>query len=68
MIFAPPVAQEGAQSRDKYTLAMRMLDFPNTPNLTAEEWVPQDLATFATWNWNLQKALRRVQDAGRRDG
>jgi hypothetical protein len=56
MILAPPVAAD-SESGDKYKLAARMLDFPNTDTLRAETWVPRDLATYATWNWEIQKAF-----------
>jgi hypothetical protein len=55
MVFAPP-AQE-AKTGDKYRLAARMLDFPNSDELVPEGWVPRELATYTTWNWNLQKAF-----------
>jgi hypothetical protein len=55
MVFAPP-AQE-AKTDEKYRLAARMLDFPNSDDLVPEGWVPRELATYTTWNWNLQKAF-----------
>lgn len=57
MIYAPPVAQEESKSREKYSLGARMLDFPNSENLKAEKWIPRDLATYSTWNWNIPKAF-----------
>ena len=57
MIFAPPVAAGDPEGGDKYTKAARMLDFPNSESLQVETWVPRDLATYATWNWNIQKAF-----------
>jgi hypothetical protein len=57
MIFAPPAAAGDSKSGEKYKLAARMLDFPNSENLRAETWVPRDLATYSTWNWSIQKAF-----------
>jgi hypothetical protein len=55
MVLAPPA--QGAKTGDKYRLAARMLDFPNSEDLVPEGWVPRELATYTTWNWNLQKAF-----------
>jgi hypothetical protein len=57
MIYAPPVPQEDAKSTDKYTLAARMLDFPNSEGLSVQNWIPRELATYSTWNWQIQKAF-----------
>jgi hypothetical protein len=56
-IYAPPVAQKQPTTDDKYMLGARMLDFPNSENLEAEPWVPRDVATYNTWNWNIPKAF-----------
>jgi hypothetical protein len=57
MVFAPPVAGADADSGEKYRMAARMLDFPNSDTLNAEPWVPQNLATYTSWNWRIQKAF-----------
>ena len=55
MVYAPPAPE--TKTGDKYRLAARMLDFPNSDDLVPEGWVPRELATYTTWNWNLQKAF-----------
>ncbi len=57
MVFAPPVAGADEDSGAKYRLAARMLDFPNAQSLGAETWIPHDLSTYTSWNWNIQKAF-----------
>ena len=53
-VYAPAV--EGA-GLERYLLAARMLDFPNAGMLTPQNWVPRDLATYFSFNWNIQKAF-----------
>jgi len=57
MIYAPPAPQQDSKGGDKYTLAARMLDFPNSENLSVQSWIPRDLATYSTWNWQIQAAF-----------
>ncbi len=52
-VYAPAV--EGAP--DKYELAMRMMDFPNSDNLEAQDWLPRKLACYRTFNCNLDNAF-----------
>lgn len=40
-----------------YDKAMRMLVFPNGDNLTPQPWVPADVATYATINWDMKNAF-----------
>jgi hypothetical protein len=57
-IYAPAVKREaGDTSTEKYKLAARMLEFPNTATLLPQAWVPKRLGTYATFNWALQKAF-----------
>ena len=55
-IFAPPVpGQEDGE--DKYELAARMLRFPNGGPLSPQRWVPREVATYASGNWDVQNAF-----------
>lgn len=57
-IYAPPAKREpGESSPDKYKLAARILDFPNTETLLPQAWVPKRLGTFLTFNWKMQNAF-----------
>ena len=57
-IFAPAVKREaGDESTDKYNLAARMLNFPNTATLEPEPWVPRELASHLTFNWKMREAF-----------
>lgn len=53
-IFAPGL--EG--NPDKYKLAMRMLRFPNGDNLAPQGWIPRQLASYRTFNMDLQNAYQ----------
>ncbi|MCU0879042.1 MAG: hypothetical protein MUF06_14760 [Pirellulaceae bacterium] len=57
-VYAPPAA--GATGKDKYQLAMRMLDFPNAPGRPAlhpQDWAMADVASYLTLNWNIKDAF-----------
>lgn len=57
-IYAPAAKREaGDASTEKYRLAARMLDFPNTDTLLPQTWIPKRLGTFVTFNWEMQKAF-----------
>jgi hypothetical protein len=57
-IYAPPVKRaNGDKATSKYNLAARMLDFPNTQNLTVQDWVPKRLASYLTFEWKVQDAF-----------
>jgi hypothetical protein len=54
-IYAPPVP--GADPKFKYTLAARMLAFPNGGPLPALDWVPRELASYSLFNWDMKNAF-----------
>jgi len=60
-VFAPPVKRDAnAQQKDKYDLAMRMLDFPNSaaPNaLEPPAWALPDVASYLSFNWRMREAF-----------
>lgn len=60
MIYAPPVAGH-EQSKDKYELAARMLNFPAGGNLEPQPWVPAHVATYNTFNWDIQTAFNSCE-------
>ncbi len=60
-IHAPPVAgRDGQPLKEKYRLAARLLSFPNGENLEPQFWVPRDLATYNSWNWDVKRAFASV--------
>jgi len=59
-VYAPPVKRPaGHEAKDKYDLAMRMLDFPNsTPNsLEPQPFVLPDVASYLSFNWKMREAF-----------
>jgi hypothetical protein len=57
-IYAPPVERaDDDPNTDKYDLAARMLDFPNSTNIAPEGWIPRNLATYLSFNWKMQDAF-----------
>ncbi len=57
LVYAPALAGRDAQSKDKYNLAARMLRFISDGDLTPQPWVPRNLSTYITFNWDLQNAF-----------
>jgi hypothetical protein len=61
LVYAPAVAgKAGERAKDKYDLAMRMLDFPNAANpadLDPQPWAMHDVASYLTFNWKLKDAF-----------
>ncbi|MBM4001787.1 MAG: hypothetical protein FJ295_00665 [Planctomycetes bacterium] len=41
----------------KYRLAARMLDFPNSDDHQAMDWVPRDLAAHMSFNWRIKESF-----------
>ena len=60
-IYAPAVAgKAGERAKDKYNLAMRMLDFPNSAqatDLNPQDWALPDVASYLTFNMKLKDAF-----------
>jgi hypothetical protein len=59
-VFAPPVQRAAdAKVKDKYDLAMRMLDFPNTPRaqLEPQPWALPNVASYLCFNWKMRDAF-----------
>lgn len=53
-VYAPAVTDDPA----KYRLAMRIMEFPNSEKLSPEPWVPRNLASYRTFNMDLQNAYK----------
>ena len=56
--FREPLA---IPSSDKYNLAARILNFPNSSALRPNVWVPRDLAAYLSFSWKLQDAFRYAE-------
>jgi hypothetical protein len=53
--YAHAPGNKGAAER--FTLAARMLEFPNGGNFTPPDWVPRDIATYIAGNLNSKNAF-----------
>ncbi len=60
MIYAPAVAGRNPQGVNKYNLAARMLRFPASGDLLPPAWVPRDVATCTSFNWDLHTAFNVI--------
>ena len=58
LVYAPAVQRKpGDLAVTKYDLAARILEFPNTAELTPMSWIPRGLATHLTFNWKMKDAF-----------
>lgn len=59
-VYAPAVKRPAgaAPNKDKYDLAMRMLNFPNGGDLEPQAWVMNDVGGYLTLNWKMQDAFK----------
>ncbi|MGC4003511.1 MAG: hypothetical protein QM811_10390 [Pirellulales bacterium] len=46
---------------DRFTLAARLLDFPTSTDLHVQTWIPREIATYATFNWNLRERFPAME-------
>lgn len=53
-IYAPAVTTDPT----KYKLAMRIMQFPNAEKMPPEPWIPRSLASYRTFNMDLQNAYK----------
>ncbi|ADB18591.1 hypothetical protein Psta_3937 [Pirellula staleyi DSM 6068] len=57
-IYAPPVVRKaGDKNKDKYDLAMRMLNFPNSVETKPQPWASSDLASYLTFHMKMTEAF-----------
>lgn len=60
-VYAPPVSGKGDDhAKNKYPLAMRMLQFPNSAkptDLDPQAWAMADVASYLTFNMDLKNAF-----------
>lgn len=60
-VYAPAVKRgPNDKSTDKYNLAMRMLEFPNSSAVDALEpqpWALPDVASYLSFNWKMRQAF-----------
>jgi hypothetical protein len=61
MVYAPALAGRDPKSVDKYNLAARMLRFPAGGDLMPQAWIPSDVATYLTLNWDVQTAFASAE-------
>lgn len=52
-VYAPAVPGNA----DKYELAMRMMKFPNGKSMAAPDWLPRKLASYRTFNMDIDNAF-----------
>ena len=56
-VYAPPIEGEP----QKYHKAMRMMKFPNSEKLAAQQWLPRKLASYRTFNCDLHNAFNNFE-------
>ena len=61
LIHAPPLEGRKAFAPDRYKLAARMLQFPNTARLDPPTWVPRDVSSWVTMQWDMKTAFASAE-------
>ncbi len=61
MIYAPPIAGRNPLAIDRYNLAARMLRFPLAGDLMPQPWVPSDVASYTSLNFDIQTAFTSAE-------
>ena len=61
LIHAPPLDGRKPFASDRYKLAARMLQFPNTARLDPPTWVPRDVSSWMTMQWDMKNAFASVE-------
>jgi hypothetical protein len=56
-VYAPAVKQQAGENANKYELAARMLQFPNTKTLFPQDWVTRELGSYVSFNMKLTEAF-----------
>jgi hypothetical protein len=57
MIYAPSIGGHDGQDINKYNLSARMLRFPPGGDLSPPAWVPRDVSTYGSFNWDIKTAF-----------
>ena len=61
MIYAPPLEGREALAPDRFDLAARMLQFPNSATIEPPAWVPREVASWGAMQWDIQTAFASVE-------
>jgi hypothetical protein len=61
LVYAPPVAGRQPFAVDRFDLAARMLRFPNADRIDPPQWVPRDVSSWVTSQWDLANAFASAE-------
>lgn len=61
LVYAPPVAGREPFAIDRFDLAARMLRFPNAERIDPPQWVPRDVSSWVTAQWDLANAFASAE-------
>ncbi len=61
LVYAPPVAGREPFAIDRFDLAARMLRFPNADKIDPPQWVPRDVSSWVTAQWDLANAFASAE-------
>ena len=61
LIHAPPLEGRKPFAADRYKLAARMLQFPNTARLDPPTWVPRGVSSWVTMQWDMKTAFASAE-------
>ncbi|MFN6191373.1 MAG: hypothetical protein ACK54F_05395 [Planctomycetia bacterium] len=61
MIYAPPLAGRQPFAADRFDLAARMLQFPNSDRIDPPQWVPRDVSSWVAMQFDLANAFNSAE-------
>jgi hypothetical protein len=61
MIYAPPVEGRQPFAPDRFDLAARMLNFPDSERIDPPQWVPREISSWISLRWDLQAAFASAE-------
>jgi hypothetical protein len=61
LVYAPPLAGRQPFAVDRFDLAARMLRFPNADRIDPPQWVPRDVSSWVTSQWDLANAFASAE-------
>ncbi|MFM8497702.1 MAG: hypothetical protein ACKOEM_19600 [Planctomycetia bacterium] len=61
LVYAPPLAGRQPFAVDRFDLAARMLQFPNADRIEPPQWVPRDVSSWVTAQWDLANAFASAE-------
>ena len=61
MVYAPPLPGRESDAIDRFDMAARMLRFPNQEAINPFPWIPQDVSSWSSVEWDMKTAFASAE-------